>query len=53
MSLTLTVKSYHNKQGLICNKINTTLKEEQGFKDIKNIILIKDRNIIKQIKQNG
>lgn len=47
------VKSYHNEQGLICNKLNTTLNDMKTFKDIKDIVLINDRNIIKQIKQNG
>lgn len=47
------VKSFHNEQGLICNKLNSTLKDAKGFPNIKNIILIKDRNIIRQIKQNG
>ena len=47
------VKSYHNERGLICNKLNSTLKDAKEFTNIKDIILIKYRNIIKQIKQNG
>lgn len=47
------VKSFHNKRGLVCCKTNSILTGEKYFKNIKNIILIKDRNIIKQIKQNG
>lgn len=46
-------KSFHNKKGLVCNKLNTTIESEKNFSNIKNIILIKDRNTIKQIKQNG
>ena len=47
------VKSYHNEKGLVCCQINNTITNNKTFKDIKNIILIKDRQIIKQIKQNG
>ncbi len=44
------VKSYHNENGLVCCQINNTITDNKTFKDIKNIVLIKDRNVLKQIK---